>query len=60
MTDPELNGISAPYRLYEAAGGWVFLAASRQHEWEALVSVLGRPGTGHRRAVRERAGPGCQ
>jgi crotonobetainyl-CoA:carnitine CoA-transferase CaiB-like acyl-CoA transferase len=43
MTDPELNGNSALYRLYEAAGGWVFLAASRQHEWEALVSVLGRP-----------------
>jgi crotonobetainyl-CoA:carnitine CoA-transferase CaiB-like acyl-CoA transferase len=42
MTDPDLNGISALYRLYEAAGGWVFLAAPRQEEWEVLARTVGR------------------
>jgi crotonobetainyl-CoA:carnitine CoA-transferase CaiB-like acyl-CoA transferase len=43
MTDPDLNGITALYRLYEAAsGGWVFLAAPRQDEWEALARTVGR------------------
>jgi crotonobetainyl-CoA:carnitine CoA-transferase CaiB-like acyl-CoA transferase len=42
MTDPDLNGISALYRLYEAASGWVFLAAPRQKEWEALARTVGR------------------
>jgi crotonobetainyl-CoA:carnitine CoA-transferase CaiB-like acyl-CoA transferase len=41
-TDPDLNGTSALYRLYEAADGWVFLAAPRQEEWERLARALGR------------------
>ncbi len=43
MTDPDLNGISATYRLYESADGWMFLAVPRQDEWERLVPVLGHP-----------------
>ncbi len=31
--DPELFGVSALYRLYRAAEGWVFLAAPRDEEW---------------------------
>lgn len=41
-TDPDLNGISALYRLYEAAAGWVFLAAPTQREWEELTGALDR------------------
>src|SRR5206468_2654100 len=39
---PEQLGLHALYRLYPAQAGWVFLAAPRQREWEALVDVLGR------------------
>ncbi|MFI5953221.1 CaiB/BaiF CoA transferase family protein [Cryptosporangium sp. NPDC051539] len=42
--DPGLNGIQASYRLYQAAGGgWVFLAAPRQSEWERFAAAAGRP-----------------
>ncbi|TQM11194.1 CaiB/BaiF CoA transferase family protein [Pseudonocardia kunmingensis] len=41
--DPELYGLGALYRLYQAADGWVFLAAPEQHEWERLATVM--PGT---------------
>jgi crotonobetainyl-CoA:carnitine CoA-transferase CaiB-like acyl-CoA transferase len=38
--DPDLYGLSARYRLYEAADGWIFLAAPKAAEWPALVGVL--------------------
>ncbi|MGX7679265.1 CaiB/BaiF CoA transferase family protein [Jatrophihabitans sp. DSM 45814] len=38
--DAELYGIGALYRLYEAADGWVFLAAPSQREWSRLASAL--------------------
>jgi crotonobetainyl-CoA:carnitine CoA-transferase CaiB-like acyl-CoA transferase len=41
--DEENHGLGALYRLYPAASGWVFLAAPRQQEWEALVAALDRP-----------------
>jgi crotonobetainyl-CoA:carnitine CoA-transferase CaiB-like acyl-CoA transferase len=40
MTDPGLHGLSARYRLYETADGWVFLAAPAPSEWDALVSAV--------------------
>jgi crotonobetainyl-CoA:carnitine CoA-transferase CaiB-like acyl-CoA transferase len=39
--DPELYGINARYRLYEAADGWVFLAAPHDEEWARVTRVLG-------------------
>jgi len=36
VADPDLYGIGALYRLYEAAGGWVFLAAVTEREWRSL------------------------
>ena len=38
--DAELYGLSPLYRLYRARGGWVFLAAPREEEWERLASAL--------------------
>jgi crotonobetainyl-CoA:carnitine CoA-transferase CaiB-like acyl-CoA transferase len=38
--DTGLYGLSARYRLYEAAEGWVFLAAPQPREWEPLVAAL--------------------
>ncbi|MER5628231.1 CoA transferase [Streptosporangium sp. NPDC002544] len=42
---PDLDqyGLHALYRLYPASTGWVFLAAPRRREWEALARGLGRP-----------------
>jgi crotonobetainyl-CoA:carnitine CoA-transferase CaiB-like acyl-CoA transferase len=40
MTDAGLHGLSARYRLYDTADGWVFLAAPAPSEWEDLVSAL--------------------
>lgn len=41
--DPELHGLSARYRLYEAADdSWVFLAAPQEREWDDLVRALSR------------------
>ncbi|MER5628402.1 CoA transferase [Streptosporangium sp. NPDC002544] len=42
MTDADLHGLHALYRLYQAAEGWVFLAAPRQQEWETLARALDR------------------
>jgi crotonobetainyl-CoA:carnitine CoA-transferase CaiB-like acyl-CoA transferase len=42
VADEESHGLHALYRLYRAASGWVFLAAPRQREWEALTAALGR------------------
>jgi crotonobetainyl-CoA:carnitine CoA-transferase CaiB-like acyl-CoA transferase len=39
--DEGLYGIGPLYRLYEAAEGWVFLAAAEQHEWAKLSAALG-------------------
>jgi crotonobetainyl-CoA:carnitine CoA-transferase CaiB-like acyl-CoA transferase len=39
-TNPGLHGLSARYRLYETADGWVFLAAPAPSEWDALVVAL--------------------
>ncbi len=36
-------GLSALYRLYETADGWLQLAAVREEHWHALCQVLGRP-----------------
>jgi len=38
--DAELYGLSPLYRLYQAADGWVFLAAPAAGEWDALVRGL--------------------
>jgi crotonobetainyl-CoA:carnitine CoA-transferase CaiB-like acyl-CoA transferase len=38
--DPELRGLGARYRIYDAADGWVFLAAPHEHEWQPLVNAL--------------------
>jgi crotonobetainyl-CoA:carnitine CoA-transferase CaiB-like acyl-CoA transferase len=39
--DDDLLGLGPRYRLYEAAEGWVFLAAPSDREWSAVVEVLG-------------------
>jgi crotonobetainyl-CoA:carnitine CoA-transferase CaiB-like acyl-CoA transferase len=36
----DLRGPHALYRIYDAADGWVFLAAPREHEWNALADAL--------------------
>jgi crotonobetainyl-CoA:carnitine CoA-transferase CaiB-like acyl-CoA transferase len=41
--DEDNHGVHALYRLYPAASGWIFLAAPRQYEWEALAGAVGRP-----------------
>ena len=38
--DPMLYGMGALYRLYEAAEGWVFLAAPQAREWHDLCRAL--------------------
>ncbi len=40
LPDPLLYGLSALYRLYETAQGWVFLAAPREREWRDLCRAL--------------------
>jgi crotonobetainyl-CoA:carnitine CoA-transferase CaiB-like acyl-CoA transferase len=40
--DDGLFGYSARYRLYQAADGWIYLAAPAEREWEALASALAR------------------
>ncbi len=39
-SDSGLHGLSARYRLYETADGWVFLAAPAASEWDDLVSAM--------------------
>ena len=41
VPDPMLHGFSALYRLYETADGWLFLAAPKAREWEALAPLVG-------------------
>jgi len=42
VPDRGQHGLHALYRLYRAAGGWVFLACTTQAEWEALCRATGR------------------
>jgi crotonobetainyl-CoA:carnitine CoA-transferase CaiB-like acyl-CoA transferase len=42
VADSEQLGLHALYRLYPVQTGWVFLAAPRQREWEALTKALDR------------------
>ncbi len=37
---PEMRGPVARYRIYDAADGWVFLAAPQPGEWDELVEAL--------------------
>jgi crotonobetainyl-CoA:carnitine CoA-transferase CaiB-like acyl-CoA transferase len=39
--DCDLYGLSALYRLYRAANGWVFLAVVTDRDWAALAGALG-------------------
>jgi crotonobetainyl-CoA:carnitine CoA-transferase CaiB-like acyl-CoA transferase len=39
-TDPDGYGLSALYRLYPAATGWIFLAAAGLGDWPRLVAGL--------------------
>jgi crotonobetainyl-CoA:carnitine CoA-transferase CaiB-like acyl-CoA transferase len=41
--DDDNHGLHALYRLYPCASSWIFLAAPRQSEWDALVAAIGRP-----------------
>jgi crotonobetainyl-CoA:carnitine CoA-transferase CaiB-like acyl-CoA transferase len=41
--DSGQHGLHARYRLYEVADGWLFLAAWRDSEFEALARALGHP-----------------
>ena len=45
--DPELLGLSALYRLYESADGWIFLAVVTEREWDALVEAVEPDGSLH-------------
>ena len=46
VADRELHGLSAVYRLYRAARGWVFLAAPSDREWRRLTEALDGLGVG--------------
>ncbi len=43
VIDADGYGTGALFRLYETAGGWVFLACPFEDEWPRLCSALGRP-----------------
>jgi hypothetical protein len=53
MPDPLLHGFSAPIGC-TTAEGWLFLAAPKPREWDALAP----PGTRGRHAFRHRDGAG--
>jgi crotonobetainyl-CoA:carnitine CoA-transferase CaiB-like acyl-CoA transferase len=55
ICDDEAFGVHALYRLYEAAEGWVCLAATTDREWRSLVSTIGEPSL----AVDERFATGA-
>jgi crotonobetainyl-CoA:carnitine CoA-transferase CaiB-like acyl-CoA transferase len=46
VPDSDNHGLHALYRLYPARTGWVFVAATKQREWEALAEAIGRPDLG--------------
>jgi crotonobetainyl-CoA:carnitine CoA-transferase CaiB-like acyl-CoA transferase len=37
---PDLRGPCALYRIYDAADGWIFLAAPQAREWDVLTEAL--------------------
>jgi crotonobetainyl-CoA:carnitine CoA-transferase CaiB-like acyl-CoA transferase len=37
---PQMRGPNALYRIYDAADGWVFLAAPQPREWDRLAEAL--------------------
>ena len=41
LADQDLYGMSALYRLYNTAQGWIFLSCVQEKEWAALVEILG-------------------
>ncbi|MGH2598658.1 MAG: CaiB/BaiF CoA transferase family protein [Dehalococcoidia bacterium] len=43
LVDPDLYGLSATYRLYQAREGWVFFACLSDREWQAFCRTSGRP-----------------
>lgn len=51
VADSDLFGLNALYRLYAAQDDWVFLAARKQREWEALAASLPRIGSDPRYAT---------
>ncbi|HEY2330490.1 MAG TPA: CoA transferase, partial [Acidimicrobiales bacterium] len=42
--DAGLHGFGPLYRIYEAAEGWVFLAAPAEQDWGSLASITGLDG----------------
>ncbi len=40
LADAGVHGMSALYRMYETAEGWVFLACVQEKEWERLKGAL--------------------
>jgi crotonobetainyl-CoA:carnitine CoA-transferase CaiB-like acyl-CoA transferase len=44
QVDEEGCGFRALYRMYEAGGGWVFLAAPAAKEWQPLATIVGLDG----------------
>ena len=55
---PDMRGPNARYRIYDAADGWVFLAAPQPGEWDDLADALApvrRPA--RRSTVRHRGRP---
>jgi crotonobetainyl-CoA:carnitine CoA-transferase CaiB-like acyl-CoA transferase len=43
ICDDEYFGTHALYRLYEAAPGWICLAATTDREWRSLATAIERP-----------------
>ena len=41
LSDPEMFGLNALYRLYQTGDGWIFLAATNDKERTALEASLG-------------------
>jgi crotonobetainyl-CoA:carnitine CoA-transferase CaiB-like acyl-CoA transferase len=44
MPDRGQHGLDALYRLYPCQTGWLFVAAGRDHEWQALAKAVDQPG----------------
>ncbi len=44
MPDHGQHGFNALYRLYPCQSGWLFLAAGRDPEWQAMAKAVGQPG----------------
>ena len=38
--DEDMRGLGALYRIYDAASGWVFLAAPSARDWQGLAAAL--------------------